>query len=131
MHHPLSKLHWSLALSMLLFGCSTFEYIPPDTDAGRQCLATCEVATQTCQAGDRQAKALQGAMCESQKSNELTNCLKDAKTKDKREDCKDRAAAKCGFGNSMQYSYGNGSNCSVTYDRCFQTCGGQIIEHKH
>lgn len=120
-----------LATSLLLAACSTFDYIPPATDAGKQCVATCEVASQTCQAGVRQAKALQNAMCESQKSNELTNCLSDAKSREQRKDCKERATSKCGFGNSMHLGFGGGNDCSGTYDRCFTNCGGEIIERRN
>lgn len=121
---PLWRWYCLALLVLLLNACSTFDYIPPTTDAGKQCVATCEVATQTCQAGARQAGALAKSLCESNKSNQLALCLSDAKTDDKRKSCQKRAKEYCGHGGA----YGASGDCSASYDRCFTTCGGQIIE---
>lgn len=122
-HLPSRRCFTLVLLLLLLNACSTFDYVPPTTDAGKQCVATCEVASQTCHAGELQASSMQRSMCESNKTSQLALCLSDAKTDDKRKDCRQQAKSECAY--SVPYGVGS---CSASYDRCFTTCGGKIIE---
>ena len=97
---------------------------------GRQCLATCEVARQTCRAGVSQTGAQQAATTELARSNQLATCLAGATSADDRKACQ-RGANNGVLLNTQQHSQPIGElQCSSTYDQCFTNCGGQIIERR-
>jgi hypothetical protein len=110
-----------LGLAFWLSACTTTDYIPPPTDDGRQCIASCEAATQACQATEQQANATQKALCESKQSGHLVGCLSSAKTDEARKECRKSAP----FCNWMPTAV---SNCHGSYNRCFLGCGGKILE---
>lgn len=107
---------------MGLSACTTFEFIPPNSDAGRQCVATCETALKTCEAGAKQAAATKEAACESRESNVLALCLALASDKPAKEKC--TKARKTCF--AVPESY----RCAVDHRNCFRNCGGKVIEVK-
>lgn len=117
-------------LAIALAGCTTYDYVPPASEAGRQCLATCEVARQTCRAGVSQTGAQQAATTELARSNQLVTCLAGATSADDRKACQ-RGANNGVLLNTQQHSQPIGElQCSSTYDQCFTNCGGQIIERR-
>ena len=90
-------------LAIALAGCTTYDYVPPASEAGRQCLATCEVARQTCRAGVSQTGAQQAATTELARSNQLATCLAGATSADDRKACQ-RGANNGVLLNTQQHS---------------------------
>ena len=103
-----------------LAGCASYDYIPPKTESGRQCVATCETAKQTCLASAKQTAATKEAACQSRESNRLAICLAIAKDQAAKEKC-NIARAYCG-------QVSDESSCTQSHDRCFTNCGGRIVE---
>lgn len=155
---PLPAMRWRRLLTwlpLLLAGCVSYDYVPPTTDAGRQCVATCEVATQTCAAGARQANATNNSSSQIARSTALAACLGTARNDHDRKKCRERngdwgggggfGGGGDGFSFHRSWNFGSGGggdfgpmggmgdgggDCQPAYDRCFQTCGGQIIERR-
>lgn len=118
---PWPRLSLSLVLlATLLGGCASYQYIPPATESGRQCVATCETAKQTCSAGAKQVAASKEMACESRASNSVAICLATAKDQAAKEQC-NKSRPYCG-------QVSGEAQCNTSYDRCFTTCGGQIVE---
>ncbi len=40
-----------LALALLAGACTSYQYVPPASEAGRQCVTTCDTNRQICVAG--------------------------------------------------------------------------------
>lgn len=113
--------YWLVISSVLLFSaCTTYEYIPPASDSGRQCVATCEISKQTCESGEKQAAASRESACETRESNKLAICLATAKDQSAKEKCR-RSKNSC-FAGAATYK------CEENYRRCFKNCGGKIVE---
>lgn len=109
------------ALAAVLFAaCTTYEYIPPTSDAGRQCVASCENARQVCIAGSHQTAATNKASCETRETNRLALCLAAAR---------DQAARdQCSKGRNNCFAVADTYRCENSHRACFTTCGGQVIE---
>jgi hypothetical protein len=112
-----------MMLAMLaLAGCTTYSYIPPTSDAGRQCVMTCATTREVCVSAAEQLAATQRQTCEARASSKLTNCLLAANNEAEKKACAGR----------REYcsDYANTGRCNADYDRCFVMCGGQIVEDR-
>lgn len=105
---------------LLMAGCVSYDYLPPTSDAGRQCIATCATAKQTCEAGKAQATAMERNTCQMNENYQLSQCLADANDDKAKKKCRE-AVGNC------SYVFAHGFSCSTDYDRCYTDCGGLIV----
>ena len=110
-----------LALALLAGACTSYQYVPPASEAGRQCVATCDTNRQICVAGKEQAAASQNQACETRRAVQLASCLATALTLEARNYC-NKVAPRCS-GN-----YASTSSCDDGYRACYVQCGGRVIE---
>lgn len=113
----------SVALVLLLSGCfTTYEYIVPESDAGKLCVTQCAAVQETCR-GNAQAQANRDAdRCERRENDNLVRCLLLADTKEKKASCQKKREY-CG-------EYADVGPCETRYRACYQACGGRVIEHE-
>lgn len=111
-----------LGLVLIQAACASYQYIPPATDTGRQCVATCELGQQSCMANAQQTAASASHSCEMNRAYALDRCLDHASSQADRQSCNNSASANyCGRSVSPY-------ECEPQYRRCFTACGGQAIE---
>ena len=111
-----------LGLALIQAACASYQYIPPTTDAGRQCVATCEIGQQSCMANAQRAAESASHTCEMNRAYALDRCLDGASSQADRQSCNKSASANY-CGRSV-----NPYECEPQYRRCFTACGGQAIE---
>ncbi|MDF3882051.1 hypothetical protein ACU4GI_10445 [Cupriavidus basilensis] len=107
-------------LAVLAAGCTSYKYVPPKSDAGRQCVTTCETNKQICITGKEQVAAVKEQACETRRANTLATCLATAANDKGKEQCTKRQAY-CS-------SYASTHSCDSAYQACYIQCGGQVIE---
>lgn len=112
-----------LALTLLVSACTSYQYVPPPTEAGRQCVTSCDTNRQICIAGKEQAAASQSQGCEMRRAVQLSNCLSVALTPQARAYC-NKVAPHC------TGSTANTGACDSGYRACYVQCGGRVIEVK-
>ena len=105
---------------LLLTGCSfvRYEYHPPSTDGGRQCVAQCSIAREVCVGNENQRAANERQVCEQQNRWNYQNCIRRAKDKDDARSCS-RYQNSC-------WASPNTYRCDENYRSCFVSCGGHI-----
>ena len=105
---------------LFLTGCSfvRYEYHPPSTDGGRQCVAQCSIAREVCVGNENQRAANERQVCEQQNRWNYQNCIRRAKDKDDARSCS-RYQNSC-------WASPNTYRCDENYRSCFVSCGGHI-----
>lgn len=108
-------------LIMLISGCTSiqYQYIPPTTDAGRQCVTTCDTNRQICIAGKEQVAETRNEACENRNSNSRIVCLATARTDAERQACTNKRESYCS-------NYSDSDSCDTSYRFCYTQCGGQV-----
>lgn len=109
-----------LMLALLASACTSYKYIAPPTEAGRQCVTTCGTNQQICISGKEQVAASQAQACEMRRATQLSACLATALTPQARAYC-NKVAPTCS-------SYASTSVCEDSYRACYVQCGGKVIE---
>ncbi|WP_145985542.1 hypothetical protein [Marilutibacter maris] len=104
-----------------LAACTTYDYLPPVSDAGRECAAICTHAKQVCEAGKAEAEAVARSDCQAGSDYLLSECLADAEDDDEKGACR-LQARDC----SVPYPP-VGLDCRPDFDRCYTDCGGRIV----
>ena len=112
-----------LAFALLAGACTSYQYVPPASEAGRQCVTTCDTNRQICIAGKEQAAASQNQACETRRAVQLASCLATALTPEARNYC-NKVAPRCS-GN-----YASTGGCDDGYRACYVQCGGRVVEVK-
>ena len=110
-----------LTLALMASACTSYKYIPPATEAGRQCVTTCETNQQICISGKEQVAASQTQACEMRRTMQLSNCMVNALTPQARAYCNKSVPA-------CTSSFANTGDCTNRYRACYVQCGGQVIE---
>lgn len=113
-----------LALTLIQAACVNYQYIPPTTDAGRQCVAACDAPQQACIADHRQRAENRVRSCQMERSFRLDQCLASAGSDKDRQNCAQAADRSCETATDT-------SGCSAEFRRCYTTCGGQVAEEHH
>lgn len=104
-----------------LTGCATtYEFVPPTTEAGRLCVTQCAAVRESCVANAQAQANREFERCERASDQEFTRCLILADTKEKKAAC-DKRRRYCG-------EFVNDEPCEERYRSCFQVCGGRVIE---
>lgn len=116
------RLWMALTLALLAGACTSYKYIPPASEAGRQCVVACATNQQICISGKEQLAASQMQICEMRRATYLSTCLSTAVTPQARDYC-NRTVPHCS-------SSANTSACEAPYRACYMQCGGQVIEVK-
>ncbi|UQV44516.1 hypothetical protein KIV45_22270 [Janthinobacterium lividum] len=117
----LFRLAAAICFAITLAGCTSYRFIPPDSDAGRQCVTSCGTNQQICIAGKEQVAAAQAQACEMRNVSTVSICLAVAKTDADRELCSKK----------RQYCSSSASGtwqCEADYRACYTQCGGRIEE---
>ncbi|MEF2268003.1 hypothetical protein V3C40_14585 [Janthinobacterium sp. LS2A] len=116
----LFRLAVAICFAITLASCTSYRYIPPDSDAGRQCVTSCGTNQQICIAGKEQIAASQAQACEMRNTSTVSICLAVAKTDADRELCAKK----------RQYCSSSASTwqCDSDYRACYTQCGGRIEE---
>lgn len=108
--------------AFLLNGCSTtsYEFVPPTTEAGRMCTAQCAIAKESC-LGDAEAQGVRNkATCEQLSSQEYTSCLINANNAEQKKACQKKKR--------ICIEYASTDRCEKRYRGCFVGCGGRVVE---
>lgn len=110
-----------LVMALLVSACTSLQYIPPASDAGKQCVTTCDTNRQICISGQQQLAAGQNQSCEIRRATQLATCLSMAGTPQARAYC-EKTVPRCAG------AFANTGNCETQYRSCYVQCGGQVIE---
>jgi|LauGreSuBDMM15SN_2_FD.fasta_scaffold92452_2 hypothetical protein len=105
---------------LFLSACSSvrYEYYPPTTDGGRQCIAQCSIAREVCAGNENQRAANDRQVCEQQNRWNYQNCIRRANDKD--------GARSCSRYQNSCWASPNTYRCDENYRSCFVACGGHI-----
>lgn len=106
----------------LLAGCgpvyrTVYDYIPPEDQAGRQCLNQCLQMQQMCNSSAENRAAQERATCQQTAALTYAACLASAKTDQDRSRCS--SSSYCN--RQADFSY-----CTSNYNMCYQNCGGMV-----
>ena len=114
--------HALMAVPMLLAlgACTTYEYVPPSSDAGRACAAQCEQPRQSCIASAQDRAEAGAKECRQTRAFTLALCLAGANDKAQKEKCHERAPACVAIPMT--------ESCEASFRRCYTSCGGRVIE---
>ncbi len=122
----LLRLSIGAIFSLILAGCSfiRYEYHPPATEAGRQCVVQCSAIREMCISNENNRAQNERAACEQRNHWNYQQCMRRADDKDDAKACA-RAQPMC-WGNANIF------RCEENYRSCYVNCGGKIniIEDK-
>lgn len=109
-----------LTILLLLSACSTvrYDYYPPTTEGGRQCVAQCSIGREICIGNENQRVANDRLACEQRHQWNYQNCIRRASNKDEARSCA-RLQSNC-------WASTNTYRCDENYRACFVSCGGHI-----
>jgi len=124
----------SLLLCFFIFGCTSYEYILPSTTQGKQCVEQCRLTYNSCLSEKKEIATREKERCEDRSDANYNQCQKISAInygnclrypqKDG-EECKPKACYRASCTYTPQTS-----SCSQSYDSCFVSCGGKIVEVK-
>jgi len=110
----------------MLTACSfiRYEYYPPASDSGRQCVVQCAAVREMCVSNENYRAQNDRAACEQRNNWNYQQCMRRADTKDE--------AKSCSRTQQMCWSNANTYRCEENYRSCYVNCGGRIeaIEEK-
>lgn len=114
-----------VGLSLIQAACVSYQYVPPATEAGLQCVTTCQVAQQNCVAAANGNAAREAENCEIERSHTEQLCLVRAKSDMERQSCS--ITDYPGYCMRSANTWG----CSGDFRTCYSACGGHVIEEHH
>lgn len=113
-------------LGLVLAGCSfvRYEYHPPASEAGRQCIVQCAAVREMCISNENNRAQNDRIACEQRNRWNYQQCMRRADDKDDAKACA-RAQPTC-------WANANTFRCEENYRSCYVNCGGKIniIEDK-
>lgn len=95
-----------------------YEYYPPATEAGRQCVVQCSGVREMCISNENFRAQNDRAACEQRNHRNYQQCMRHADDKDEAKACA-RTQQSC-------YVSANTYRCDENYRSCYVTCGGRI-----
>lgn len=106
---------------LLLTGCQTvrYEYTPPVTPEGRQCVVQCSAVREMCRANENQRADYKEQMCEERSEHTYYMCMKRAGRDAKQQE-------KCSDKRMYCKEYADVYHCNDEYNQCFTICGGSV-----
>lgn len=114
------KALWATSLLLSLGACTTYEYVPPSTAAGRACAAQCEQPRASCVSSAQDRAEAEAKDCRQTRTFTLALCLAGANDKAQKEKCHERAPVCVAIPLT--------ESCEAGFRRCYTTCGGKVIE---
>lgn len=116
----------TLATLFLVTACETvrYEYTPPSTSDGKQCVVLCASVREMCRSNENQRAAYKEQSCEQRSDAAYYVCMNT--TRHNKE-----LQAKCSERREYCSEYPDVSHCNDEYNQCFSNCGGfvrKIIE---
>ncbi len=116
----------TVLLTVALSACTfvRYEYHPPASEAGRQCVVQCSGVREMCIGNENQRAQNDRIACEQRNHWNYQNCMRRADDKDDAKACS-RAQTSC-WANANTY------RCDEGYRSCYVSCGGRVdaIEEK-
>lgn len=111
----------TLLLTMLLSACAStrYEFVPPQSDMGKQCITQCAGVREQCRGNEMQRAMREKSMCERRAESDYRACLDDKSGKADERKCYRQVC------NANQNQW----HCENEYRQCFTNCGGRIIQH--
>jgi len=106
---------------VLLIGCETVHYnfIPPVTTEGKQCVVQCASIREMCTANENQLAAYKQQSCDEREDHKYYVCMKSTThNKD--------LQAKCDKKRNYCSQYPDTARCNQEYNQCFSNCGGTV-----
>lgn len=122
MHFPfaLRQVLTAAALLLTLSACTTYEYLPPTTDAGRACASQCEQPRESCISSAQDRAEAKAKECRQTRTFTLALCLAGASDKAQKDKCHERSPACIAVPLT--------ESCEASFRRCYTSCGGRVIE---
>jgi hypothetical protein len=105
-----------------LSGCTSvsYDYQPPDTERGKQCIVQCASVQEQCRWNESMRANFEKQACDRRADSDFRSCSNDAKNKKQDKKCDDkRDKAGC-------YLSENFDRCESEYKQCFSNCGGVV-----
>lgn len=122
-HFPmLKRLGSVIALTITVAACgpvyrTTYDYIPPEDAAGKQCLNQCLQMFEMCRSSAENRAAQERASCQQNATLAYAACLATAKTDLERSRCS--STSSCNREADI-------SQCNSEYRLCYRNCGGTV-----
>lgn len=107
---------------LLLSACATtrYEYVPPSTEAGMQCIARCNTQRETCVVDEQQRAMFERDACERRNWWNYRFCMMGAFSR--------RDAWFCENNLRTCWTYDYSWRCEGSYRQCYSACGGRVIK---
>ena len=112
---------FSLTTLLMLSACETvrYEYTPPATSDGKQCVVQCASVREMCRSNENQRAAYKQQSCEQRSDAAYYVCM--STTTHNKE-----LQAKCSEKRDYYSEYADIAHCNDEYNQCFSTCGGTV-----
>lgn len=114
------KTFMALMAALLVSSCTHYEYQPPSTEGGRQCVAQCAGVKEMCISNENTRAQNTKFQCERRNQVNYQNCVARASTKDEVNECSRRQTS-C---NASAATY----RCENDYRTCYTNCGGKVLQ---
>lgn len=110
----------TLAVAGTLCACTFvhYEYYPPASDAGRQCVVQCAGVREMCIGNENQRAQNDRYACEQRNHWNYQNCMRRADDKNDAKACS-RSQMSC-------WANANTFRCDENYRGCYVSCGGRV-----
>jgi hypothetical protein len=107
----------------LLAACETvrYEYRPPESAEGRQCVVQCAGIREACRANENQRAQADKRSCERRAETTYLVCMDRARGNKEQQ-------AQCARSRPVCSESPNHSLCAAEYNQCFTNCGGSVIK---
>ena len=118
---PIIRIITLLAALFLINACETvrYEYTPPATVEGKQCVVQCASVREMCRGNENQRAAYKEQSCEQRSDANYYVCMNS--TRHNKE-----LQAQCSKRREYCSEYPDVSHCNDEYNQCFSVCGGSV-----
>lgn len=118
---PIIRIITLLAALFLVCACETvrYEYTPPATVEGKQCVVQCASVREMCRGNENQRAAYKEQSCEQRSDANYYVCMNS--TRHNKE-----LQAQCMKKREYCSEYPDVSHCNDEYNQCFSVCGGSV-----
>lgn len=114
-----------LVLGSLIASCgpimqTNYQFTPPKSESGRNCIVHCDSSKNTCE----QLEQMKYELCEQRAEQEYYNCQRWEAAADRQSGTKRKWYEGSCYRDSCS---SNIEGCAINYRICYQNCGGQVI----
>ncbi len=106
---------------LLLCACETvrYEYTPPTSTEGKQCVVQCASVREMCRSNENQRAAYKQQSCEQRSDANYYVCMSTTTHNKKLQE-------KCSEKREYCSEYPDFARCNDEYNQCFSNCGGSV-----